>query len=72
MRQNIFPRGGAARRFIGKTHVIEHDVAVHEPDGNGVFGVLFGRDGEHLAEADKARKPVLDLLEQIDEGADGR
>ena len=58
--------------FIGKTHVVEHDISAHEGNFFGMIGVRFFRYRHHFAEAGKPRKPVRDLLEQGDQRADGR
>ena len=57
--------------MIGKGHVVKDDVAAQKIDGHGVFGLALCRQGEHFAEAREAREAVLDLLEQVDEGAHG-
>ena len=56
---------------VRKGHVVKDDVAAQKIDGHGMFGLALGGQGEHLAEAREARKAVLDLLEQVDEGAHG-
>ena len=56
---------------VRKGHVVKDDVAAQKIDGHGVFGLALCRQGEHFAEAREAREAVLDLLEQVDEGAHG-
>ena len=64
-------RLAALRVFIREADVVELNVAPQQRYLQRVRRLALCGQGEHFAEAREARESVLDLLEQVDEGADG-